>query len=93
MMNVTERFLAHRQVTEQLCRLMPVDRFEFRPYEGAMSFGELATHLAIAADWFLAFADGTAFTWPPASNSRRLRRRLRSIWASGRRARRSESAC
>jgi uncharacterized damage-inducible protein DinB len=62
--DLAQAFLRHRKVTQQLCELMPDDRFEFAPWEGAMSFGALALHLANSADFYLAMAEGKEIQRP-----------------------------
>jgi uncharacterized damage-inducible protein DinB len=62
--DLVQAFLRHRRVTQQLCELMPDDRFGFTPWEGAMSFGALAVHLANSGDFYLAMAEGEPITRP-----------------------------
>ncbi|HVB09440.1 MAG TPA: DinB family protein [Bacillota bacterium] len=66
--DLTQAFLRHRKVTQQLCDLMPDAQFGFKPWDGAMSFGALAVHLANSADFYMAMAEGKEVTRPdPAS--------------------------
>lgn len=65
---MVEQFLRHRKITEQFCAVMPDDKFDFQPFEGGLSFGAMATHLATAGDFYLSFAEGIAHNRPdPAS--------------------------
>lgn len=56
-----DQFLRHRKATLQFANLMPAEQWNFKPYEGALSFGQLVAHLAGAAEWFLGHFDGVAF--------------------------------
>lgn len=53
-----DQFLRHRRATIQFANLMPAEQWDFKPYEGALSFGQLVSHLAGAGDFFLSFTDG-----------------------------------
>ncbi len=59
-----EQFLRHRKVTEQLCAVMPDDKFDMRAWEGALSFGALATHLANSGEFYLTWCEGNKPTRP-----------------------------
>jgi uncharacterized damage-inducible protein DinB len=56
-----DQFLRHRKATIQFANLMPAEQWDFKPYEGALSFGQLVAHIAGAGDFFLGLADGIAF--------------------------------
>ncbi len=62
--DLAQAFLRHRKVTQQLCDLMPDAQFGFKPWDGAMSFGALAVHLANSADFYLAMAEGKELVRP-----------------------------
>lgn len=53
-----DQFLRHRKATIQFANLMPAEQWDFKPYEGALSFGQLVSHLAGAGDFFLSHTDG-----------------------------------
>lgn len=53
-----DQFLRHRRATIQFANVMPAEQWDFKPYEGALSFGQLVAHLAGAGDFFLSFTDG-----------------------------------
>ena len=61
---MAEQFLRHRKVTEQLCAVMPEDKFGFKAWDGALSFAALANHLATAGDFYLSLAEGAAYNRP-----------------------------
>jgi uncharacterized damage-inducible protein DinB len=63
-----QAFLRHRKVTQQLCDVMPDAHFGFKPWDGAMSFGDLALHLANSADFYLAMAEGKEVVRPDAAS-------------------------
>lgn len=66
--DVQQAFLRHRKVTQKLCELMPDDKFDFAPWDGALTFGQLAVHVAASGDFYTAMAEGKAFERPdPAS--------------------------
>lgn len=72
MSEATERlvrlFLMHRQVTQELADRMPDDRVDFKPWDGAKTFGELVTHMATAHRMFVTIARGETWRRPdPAS--------------------------
>lgn len=52
------QFLRHRKITEQLCNLMPDDQFGLKAFDGALSFSEMATHVANAGNYYLTLAEG-----------------------------------
>lgn len=56
-----DQFLRHRKATLQFANLMPAEQWNFKPYEGALSFGQLVTHIVGAAEWFLGHFDGASF--------------------------------
>jgi uncharacterized damage-inducible protein DinB len=60
-------FLRHRKATIQFAELMPEAQYDFRPYEGALSFGQLVAHIAGSTDFYLSFCDGTPFVRPDAA--------------------------
>lgn len=51
-------FMRHRKATIQFAELMPEAQYDFRPFEGALSFGQLVAHIAASTDFLLSFADG-----------------------------------
>jgi uncharacterized damage-inducible protein DinB len=59
-----DQFLRHRKATQQFAALMPEEQYEFKPYEGALSFGQLVAHIAGSGDFLLSFADGIPFVKP-----------------------------
>lgn len=59
-----EEFLRHRKATEQFCAVMPDAHYDFKPWDGSLSFGALVMHLAGAANWFLNFVDGQPSSRP-----------------------------
>lgn len=61
---MVEQFLRHRKATERLCALMPEDQYDFKAWEGAMSFGAMATHIATSGDFYLAVCEGIKPTRP-----------------------------
>ncbi|HLO02315.1 MAG TPA: DinB family protein [Symbiobacteriaceae bacterium] len=56
-----DQFLRHRKATLQFANVMPAEQWNFKPYEGALSFGQLVAHIVGAAEWFLGHFDGVAF--------------------------------
>ena len=61
---MVEQFLRHRKVTEQFCAVMPEDQYDLKAWDGAMSFGAMATHLALSADFYLGWCEGIAPSRP-----------------------------
>lgn len=61
---MVELFLRHRKITVQFTELMPDEQFHYKPWDGSLSFGQQAVHLATAGDFYLSFADGTPVTRP-----------------------------
>lgn len=55
------QFMRHRKATMQFAHLMPAEQWNFKPYEGALSFGQLVAHIAGAGNFFLGMADGAAY--------------------------------
>lgn len=56
-----DQFLKHRNATIQFATLMDAEQWNFKPYEGALAFGQLVAHVAAATNFFLSFADGAAY--------------------------------
>lgn len=46
----------HRKVLEQLLQLIPDEHVDFKPWEDAMTLSELAQHIVLSAEMFLALA-------------------------------------
>jgi len=55
---MAEQFLRHRRITVQFTEVMPEEHFDMKPWDGALSFGASALHLASAGDFYLSNADG-----------------------------------
>ena len=51
-------WLRHRQVTQQLARVMPAEHFGFKAWEGGQSYGDLLVHIVNAAGRQLDTAEG-----------------------------------
>lgn len=45
-------FLSHRTVVEDILQKVPDDKFDLKPWPGALSLGELAVHMADSAQRF-----------------------------------------
>ncbi|MCL6454212.1 MAG: DinB family protein [Alicyclobacillus sp.] len=64
-MNRTEQFvtswLSHRAVTQDVLNLVPDDAVDFRPWDNAMTLGQLAQHIAGAALMFASVVDKGEF--------------------------------
>lgn len=57
-------FMRHRKATIQFAELMPEEKYDFRPFEGALSFGQLVAHIAGSTDFLLSFTDGKELVKP-----------------------------
>jgi uncharacterized damage-inducible protein DinB len=80
--DLVQAFLRHRRVTQQLCERMPDDRFDFAPWDGGMTFGDLAVHLANSADFYLAMAEGRPVERPDPSTQPRSPAEIRAYLAN-----------
>jgi uncharacterized damage-inducible protein DinB len=80
---LAQAFLRHRRATEELARRLPDGGVDFRPWDGAMTAGELLNHMAGSHHSMLAIATGAEVQRPdPASLPRDLpgiRRRLAQL--------------
>jgi len=61
---LAEQFLRHRKITVQFSEAMTDDQFDMKPWDGALSFGATALHLATAGDFYLGMADGKSTARP-----------------------------
>jgi len=61
---LTKLFLRHRTISLQFAEAMPDEHFDMKPWEGALSFGDSALHLAGSGDFYLGMADGGAVVRP-----------------------------
>ncbi len=68
-MSKAEQFVAgwlrHREVTVELVDMISDDSLDFKPWEGAMTLGELVTHIVNSATWFSSAIKNGQMTKPP----------------------------
>lgn len=65
---VVNGWLRHRLVLHDLLELVDDEHVHFKPWDGAMSLGELAVHIATAMDMFVKTVKNMKFT-PPQKES------------------------
>ncbi|MET3696826.1 uncharacterized damage-inducible protein DinB [Bacillus oleivorans] len=57
-------WLKHRRILEELLKTVKEEDADFKPWDGAMSLGELALHIAGWADTFITLAKTGEFSKP-----------------------------
>jgi uncharacterized damage-inducible protein DinB len=64
--SLVNQWLRHRKVLLDLLDRIPEGKTQFKPWDGAMSLGDLAVHMATSADWFVNSVKNGRFERPGA---------------------------
>ena len=61
-----QHWLGHRNVLLEVLNAVPADKAKFKPWDGAMTLGQLAVHIAQSTDRFVNFIKSGEFSRSPA---------------------------
>lgn len=65
--SLVNQWLHHRKVLLDLLDRIPEGKTQFKPWDGAMSLGDLAVHTVMSTDWIVASVKNGRFERPGAS--------------------------